>query len=191
MRQFPENGMKLLLEDPANVQDLLRLTQSDLLPLIDFDQLQLVRTTYVARDFRHVEADVVLTAPLRSPGAARRRTVVWLYLLIEHQSEPDELMPIRLLDYLVQIIRAQMRAWASKHPSFAGFRVQPVLPVVLYTGTRSWDTPGRLFDLVEFGERFRRLMPDFEPLFVNLPACRRTSSTRRAARSVRCCGWCG
>ncbi len=162
--------MKLLLEHPANVHELLGITKSDLLPLIDFDHLKLVRTTFVARDFRHVEADVVLTAPLRVRGGTRRRTVVWLYVLIEHQSEPDELMPIRLLDYIVQIIKAQMRAWASSHPSFAGFRVQPVLPVVLYTGTQRWDTPGRLFNLVEFGERFRSLMPDFEPLFVNLAA---------------------
>jgi hypothetical protein len=167
-RQFPENGIKLLLEQPANVHDLLMLTQSALLPLIDFDRLQLVRTTFVARDFRHVEADVVLTAPLRLRGAANRRTVVWLYILIEHQSEPDVLMPVRLLDYVVQIIKAQMRGWASKHPSFAGFRAQPILPVVLYTGTERWDTPGRLYDLVDFGERFRSLMPDFEPLFVNL-----------------------
>ncbi len=59
-------------------------------------------------------------------------------------------MPVRLLDYLVQIIKAQMRAWSSKHASFAGFRVQPIVPLVLYTGTQRWDTPGRLFDLVEF-----------------------------------------
>jgi hypothetical protein len=28
-RRFPENGMKLLLEDPRNVQDLLRLTGTE------------------------------------------------------------------------------------------------------------------------------------------------------------------
>jgi hypothetical protein len=59
--------------------------------------------------------------------------------LIEHQSEPDALMSMRLLEYFVQIIKAQMGAWASTHASFAGFRVQPVLPVVLYTGTQCWD----------------------------------------------------
>ncbi len=71
VRQFPENGMKLLLEQPANVHDLFTLIQSDLLPLIDFDRLQQVRTTFVARDFRHVEADIVLTAPLRLRAGAK------------------------------------------------------------------------------------------------------------------------
>lgn len=170
VRQFPQNGMKLLLEDSRNVRDLLALTPSDLPALIDFDRLALVRTTFVARDFRHIEADVVLTAPLRVRRGAHRRRVVWVYLLLEHQSEPDALMPIRLLDYVVQIIKAQMRAWSKEHGSFAGFRVQPVLPVVLYTGTDRWNSLGRLVDLVELGDRFRRVIPDFEPIFLNLPA---------------------
>ena len=169
VRQFPENGMKLLLEDPRNVRDALAITPVAL-PPIDLDRLARVHSTFVARDFRHVEADVVMTAPLRVRGGAPGRHVVWLYLLIEHQSEPDVLMPIRLLDYIVQIVKLQLRGWAKKHRSFAGFRVQPVLPVVLYTGTVGWDSPGRLMDLLEVGEAFREVTPDFKPIFLNLPA---------------------
>jgi len=170
IRHFPENGMKLLLEDACNVCELLALAPSDLPRLVDFGRLALVRTTFVARDFRHVEADVVLTAPLRARGGQHTSTVIWVYLLLEHQSEPDRLMPVRLLDYLVQIIKAQMRTWSKKHTSFAGFRIQPVLPVVLYTGTQRWDSPGRLIDLLELGDTFRPVTPDFEPIFLNLPA---------------------
>ena len=165
--------MKLLLEDPRNVRDALAIAPVGL-PPIDFDRLAHVRTTFVARDFRHVEADVVMTAPLRIRGrvrgGAQRRSLVWLYLLLEHQSEPDVLMPVHLLDYIVQIIKRQMRAWARKHGSFAGFRVQPVLPVVLYTGTVRWDSPGRLIDLVDLGELFRDVTPDIKPVYLNLPA---------------------
>src|ERR1700674_1098276 len=92
VRHFPENGMKLLLEDARNVCDLLALTPSDLPRLIDFGRCALVRTTFVARDFRHVEADVVLTAPLRARGGPHGSAVIWVYLLLEHQSEPDALM---------------------------------------------------------------------------------------------------
>jgi hypothetical protein len=79
IRRFPENGMKLLLEDPRNVRDLLALSPSKLPALLDYDRLALVGTTFVARDFRHVEADVVLTAPLRG---GRQRTRVWVYVLL-------------------------------------------------------------------------------------------------------------
>jgi ElaB/YqjD/DUF883 family membrane-anchored ribosome-binding protein len=170
VRQFPENGVKLLLEDPRNVRDVLAVAPAAQLPLIDFDHMALVRSTFVARDFRHVEADVVLTAPLHTRGGAQRRRVVWLYFLIEHQSEPDLFMPIRLLDYIIQIIKAQMRAWTNKHDSLTGFRVQPVLPLVLYTGTARWESVGRLIELVDLAEHFREVTPDFKPLFLNLPA---------------------
>ena len=46
--------MKLLLEDPRNVRDLLAIQGLDVIKLIDFDRAKLVRTTYVQRDYRHL-----------------------------------------------------------------------------------------------------------------------------------------
>lgn len=45
---------------------------------------------------------------------------------------------------------------------------QPVLPVVMYTGDRSWPTLGRFADGVAGGPRFAALAPSLEPVFVNL-----------------------
>lgn len=39
IRNFPENGVKLLLEDPANVRELLLLVARDVAELIDFDRM--------------------------------------------------------------------------------------------------------------------------------------------------------
>src|ERR1700722_6740617 len=39
IRQFPENGLKLLLENPGNVRDLLDITRPPEGQLIDFDRL--------------------------------------------------------------------------------------------------------------------------------------------------------
>src|SRR6516225_6290992 len=78
-RRFPENGMKLLLENPANVRDLLALSSCDLVRLIDFAGMERVATTFVQRDYRHVECDVVLTAPIKSPGTRRTARTVLVY----------------------------------------------------------------------------------------------------------------
>jgi hypothetical protein len=59
---------------------------------------------------------------------------LWLYLLIEHQSEPDYLMPLRLADYELRIFKQQVREWEKTHPKREKVRLQPVLPVVLYMG---------------------------------------------------------
>jgi predicted transposase YdaD len=168
IRQFPQNGIKLLLEDRHNTEDLLHLTGSDLVELIDCRRLELVRTSFVARDYRNVEADLVLRAPVRS----RRRGLkhIWIYILIEHQSEPDELMLLRLLDYVVQILKYQVREWQRRHGSRRRVRLQPVLPLVFYTGTKQWESVGRLKDLMELGERFAPVTPHLEPLYLNLGA---------------------
>jgi hypothetical protein len=55
VRQFPENGLKLLLENPANVRELLGLAAIDVAARIDFEAMRRVKTTFIGRDFRHAE----------------------------------------------------------------------------------------------------------------------------------------
>ncbi|HKI36340.1 MAG TPA: Rpn family recombination-promoting nuclease/putative transposase, partial [Gemmataceae bacterium] len=168
VRHFRENGLKVLLQRPANVRDLLALTRTPLLPDIDFRHLTVDPTSYVAADYRHIASDLVLKVPFRTRQDGRRRTLT-LYILIEHQSEPDPLMILRVLEYLVQVYKGQVRAWLRTHRSLAGFRLQPVLPVVLYTGLQRWDDLGRLVEQVDGGALLAELVPEFRPLFVSLP----------------------
>ena len=50
VRQFRENGLKLLLHHPANARDLLALTGTCLLDRIDFARMTVDPTTYIASD---------------------------------------------------------------------------------------------------------------------------------------------
>lgn len=168
-RQFPENGIRLLMEHPLNVRDLLCVLRDNVVERIDFTRLKSVKTTFVKRDYRRAESDIVLTAPLLSKTGKRLRREIVIYILIEHQSQPDRLMPLRVLDYVIQIFNYQIRQWTATHKSTSKLRLQPVLPVVFYTGSRNWNHVGRLVDLVESGELFERETPLMEPLFLNLP----------------------
>ncbi len=167
VRHFRENGLKFVLEQGGNVRDLLALAGAPHLDRLDFGRMKVERTTFVAADYRHLTSDLVVTIPLRR---GRGQGTLTLYVLIEHQSEPDALMILRVLEYLVQIYKAQLREWEQRHGSRVGFRLRPVLAVVLYTGTAAWESLGRLSDLVEGGELFPETIPDFRPLFVCLPA---------------------
>jgi hypothetical protein len=170
IRHFRENGLKLLLQNPGNARDLLSLAGTKLLDHIDFAQMTVDPTSYVASDYRHLASDLVLRAPFRSRTGRRAAQTIVLYILIEHQSEPDPLMMLRVLEYLVQIWKGQLRAWMRRHRSVAEFRLQPILPVVFYTGTQRWENLGALIDLVEMGELFRDVTPEYQPLFVSLPS---------------------
>src|SRR5262249_41588851 len=167
IRHFRENGLKLLLEHPANARELLALTEPRLLARLDFAHMTVDPTTYVAADYRHLAPDLVLRVPFRTRSGRRSLT---LYILIEHQSEPDPLMRLRLADYVLQIYKRQARAWLARRLSLKAFRFDPVLPVVLDTGTSSWPRPPRMVELVKQGEEFVAMIPDLDPLHVNLPA---------------------
>jgi hypothetical protein len=168
VRQFKENGMKAMLEHRANVRDLLSLLHPPWFDEIDFGRIEHIKTTFVRRNYRHLASDVVLTAPLG--GTGRTRKTLLIYILIEHQSEPDRLMPLRLADSQLQIFRYQMRKWPQDSRLAARARLAPVLPVVFYTGVRRWPQVGTLADLIERGDEFRAVTPIVEqPLFLNLP----------------------
>jgi hypothetical protein len=204
-RRFPENGMKLLLEDALNARDVLQLTTCRLVPLIQFDGLRRVQTTFVKRDYRHVECDVVFVAPFGRPRKSGKAATILVYILIEHQSEPEELMPLRVLEYVTQMYTSQERQWRREHGTVSNMRFAPVLPVVFYTGSRRWENLGRLADLIEMGEQFGGLIPSLEPEFLNLSALAEDTLTTaggfladyfmwfssdigRRLRSRRCCG---
>ncbi len=165
VRNFKENGMKMLLEHPANVRDVLRLADVRWFDQIGFDQLEQIKTTFIRRNYRHLQSDIVLTAPLSGEGRAVRKLLI--YILIEHQSEPDRLMPLRVADSQLQIFRYQVRQWLETHACEAQIRLFPVLPVVFYTGLKRWPQLGTLEDLIERGEEFREVTPIVErPLYL-------------------------
>ena len=174
VRNFPENGMKFLLENPRNVEELLTLTGSALIDSLDWSRAALDRTTYVQRDYRHVEADVVLRVPMRATRGRQTGRQVLLYILIEQQSEPERWMLLRVHDYVIQIYKSQLRDLQRRRRDSTE-RVQPVLPVVFYTGEQSWPGLGSFADLVEQSSRFQPVLPVLSPLFLNLdtfPAAR-------------------
>src|SRR4051794_37642016 len=100
VRQFRENGVKLLLQTPANVHDLLTAGNWPLLDRLDLKRMTVDPTSHVAADYRHAASDLVLSVPWRG-GRSRKKRPLWITILVEHQSDPDRLMMLRLLEYLV------------------------------------------------------------------------------------------
>jgi hypothetical protein len=80
---------------------------------------------------------------------------------------------------VVAIYKRQMRDWARQHGNLDHFQFQPVLPVVLYTGTRTWDKLRRFAELVELGDELADVIPDFQPLFLNVGQTSREALEQR------------
>ena len=167
VRNFPENGPKLLLENAANVRDLLRILREPAVEAIDFAKMTVERTHFVKSDFAHVAVDILLKAPYRTRDG-RKPESIFIYLLVEHQSRPQRFLQLRLAEYLLAAYKMQKRAWEEKNDSDAMLMLNPVLPIVLYTGERSWSRIEPMTDLVRDGAMFATAIPQFKPHFLNL-----------------------
>jgi predicted transposase/invertase (TIGR01784 family) len=76
--------------------------------LIDFNQISCEKNTFIDPAFKATEADVLYKAKLINSDE-----FAYLYLLCEHQSEIDELMPFRLMVYMVRILEMHLK----QHPN--------------------------------------------------------------------------
>jgi predicted transposase YdaD len=178
VRHFPENGFKFLLREPGNLRDLLMMQDRQRAVRIDYSSMTVQPATFIAPDFRHLESDLLLRAPLLDAQGRRLETAIEVYILIEHQSEPEELATFQLLRYGVQVYDAQLRGWEREHRTRKGFRFQPVLPVLFYSGTRSWPRLPAMKELVHQGALFAPMLPQLRPLFFNLSSQTATALRR-------------
>src|SRR5439155_21334174 len=55
------------------------------------------------------------------------------------------------------------------HPNLQGLLYEAVIPIVVYTGERTWRAPTPFHELVQGGTLLAPFIPATEPLFLSLP----------------------
>jgi hypothetical protein len=147
----------------------LRTFLEDAVPALaaDFDcaRARLLDREFPLDDWRLREADLPFEIPYRH-GSEELWAVVCV--LIEHQSDTDPLLPLRLLYFAVQYWDRQWRDWEKLRAPRPPLRLRPVLPLVLFTATRPWGSNRTLVDLLGEPTAFHPFAPAWQPLFWNL-----------------------
>jgi hypothetical protein len=91
---------------------------------------------------------------------------VLAYLLIEHRSTVDSVLPFRLLKYVARV----WDWWLGKNPGAT--KLPAVIPLVLHQGPRPWTGPRSLADMLNMPTGLRgqleRFMPGFDMALVDL-----------------------
>lgn len=103
-------------------------------------------------------------------GGRRVKPARSRYILVEHPDEQVEHAVFRTGRYVMQVYDKQEKHWLQTHTNTHGLRLDPVLPIVFYSGTRSWDQLEPMQRLVHHGDLFGPLLPALSPVFVNLAA---------------------
>ena len=166
-RDFMDRAMRWLLESPGNLRGLLLVAVPRLADRIDYDHITVLSRTFIDEEFRKLEADLVVRAPYRPLDGSEARDV-WVYVLIEHQSDPDSLIPFRFLTYMLRVWKGELEEQANKGVPRGKQRLTPILPVVFYTGQRPWESPGSLTNLVEVPTELAGFLPRYDMVFLNV-----------------------
>ena len=134
-----DHSYKLLFSHPEMVRDLLLgFVHEAWVAELDFSTLQRVNTSYISEDLRRREDDLIWRV---------RRADDWMYiyLLVEFQSQPDPWMAMRMLVYVGLFYQDLI-----KDGDFSDNRkLPPVFPLVLYNGEKSWKAAETTAELIE------------------------------------------
>jgi len=125
-----------------------------LVAALDLTRLELMPGSFVRPDVAHRHSDPLFRVPLGDK-------LVYLYLLIEHQSWPDPLMPLRVLEY-IQLVWAKLLREQPDRKT-----VPPVITLVVHHGPTGWTAPRSLHEMVEGLDQF----PEIRPFVPNVELC--------------------
>ena len=147
---------KAVFSQPRHARRVLR----SVLPVaivrhLDFRTLRLQSGSFVDEALRARLSDLLFS--IRCDGHP-----ALLYVLFEHQSSDDALMPFRLLRYMTDIWTEFLR----KHPEAT--RLPAVIPVVLHHGQDGWraaTTMSELYDLPTEGPAVYEALAPYLPAF--------------------------
>lgn len=121
-----------LFSHPQMVRDLLMAFLEPLL-LSELDLSQMVRqnVNYYAHTGHRRSGDIVWRIP------TRQGRDIFLLLMLEFQSRVSWWMAVRIQVYSGLLYQQ----WIDAHKLGRGDLLPPILPIVLYNGTKPWDAP--------------------------------------------------
>ena len=134
-----DSGYRQLFSFPTMIEELLRgFVREQWVDELDFDTLERKNGSYVSDDLREREDDIIWRLKWRGAD-----DWMYVYFLIEFQSEHDWFMAIRVWNYLSLLYQDLIRTG-----EVGDRRLPPVLPMVVYRGEQRWKAPLDVKELI-------------------------------------------
>ena len=117
------------------------------LKAMDLDTMRLESSDFLHDNLRRSQADVLYSLETT-------QGLGYIYTLVEHQSSPDPQMPLRILEYQVQIMQKHLKKGHATLPL--------VFPMVVYAGKKTpYPEKTDLYEMFENPELAKKFM--FKP----------------------------
>ena len=159
--------------------ELRSVLPAALLDALDLDRLEHVPGSFVDPKLRDRHTDLLFRAPLRGDPEVS----AYVYVVLEHQSSPDEIMPLRMLSYCSDVWRRIARN-PSNDAASGRVRLPILLPLVIHHGPMGWTAARSLHAMVDGLDRFpelARYVPNVELIVDDLV---RVGNTELSARPL-------
>lgn len=123
---------------------------SDIVNKVNLKTIIICPNTFIDEDLKLTESDVLIKCNFEEKEG-------YIYILAEHQSTQDLLMPFRLMKYLIKI-------WDYHQAHSKKKKVIPfpaIFPLVFYTGISSYKAPRSIWELCgEQSELMRKILSE-------------------------------
>ncbi|MPQ42954.1 Rpn family recombination-promoting nuclease/putative transposase [Clostridium tarantellae] len=117
------------------------------------EDLTLVNKSFISSDYEETESDIVYKAKIGDTEAI-------FYILLEFQSRIDYRMPLRLLFYMVEILRVFSKN-ENHDKNDKNIKIPVVIPIVLYNGKQIWDVPNEFRKMFYNESKFHKGVLNF------------------------------
>lgn len=166
-RDLADKAFRELLEHPDNVRDIVsRFLTADELSRFDFDRMKRLQNRATMPAWNSRESDILAEVPYRDGDTTREALIC---VQIEHQTDVDRWIPLRMLVYATQYWETIYRRWEQSTPPRAELLLPVVIPVVLYVAPKEWSVARTFRELLGPPDRLRGVGPVWEPLFWETP----------------------
>ena len=133
--------------------DAIVLINKALNTQLEVQDIEKYNSSFINKVFQNREADIVYKIKDRS-----------IFILIEHQTKVDYLMPYRILEYEVAIMQSAIDLDKIKNKES---KIPLVIPIVLYTGNKKWNAKKYLEENQEKIEEIENGLGNYNLIDIN------------------------
>ena len=118
-----DKTMRLMLSNSQEAANLINLALKT--DFVKVNQIEQYKSSFVTKDYKNRESDIVYKDNINKG----------IYYLIEHQSKQDKMMPMRIAEYSIEIIKEALD-FTKRNKKY---EIPRVIAIVLYTGENKWQ----------------------------------------------------